>query len=189
MESMIRNYSEVRNQIKDGDILLYKGKGIFTSGLVPTLVQWVTRSTYAHAGVAAWWNNRLMVIEAIGSGVIANPISLSLKRYKATVEWFQYREEISDDVRRNMVKIAQEDLSKHYAIWRTVWFAIKILFVQKFEERDEIREENKYFCSQFVAHVYTSAGLDLKKLRADREMAPVDIAESPVLVRKDILQE
>jgi len=188
MKSMA-TYKEVRNQIKDGDILLYKGKGIFTSGFVPTLVQWVTGSPYAHAGIAAWWNDRLMIIEAIGSGVIANPISLSLERYKATVEWFQYREEISDDVRRNMVITAQEDLGKGYAIWKTVWFAIKILFLQKFEERDERREENKYFCSQFVAHVYSSAGLDLKKDRADGEIAPGDIAKSPVLVRKDILQE
>lgn len=188
MESIVK-YNEVRNQIKDGDILLYKGKGIFTSGLVPSIVQWVTRSPYAHAGIAAWWNNRLMVIEAIGSGVIANPISLSLKRYKATVEWFQYEEEISDDERRNIVRHAQEELGKGYAIWRTVWFAINILFIRNFEERDKRREENKYFCSQFVAHVYSSAGLDLKKNRADGEMAPMDIAQSRLLVKKETLQK
>ncbi len=188
MESTAK-YNEVRNQVKDGDILLYIGKGILTSGLVPSLVKRITGSPYAHAGIAAWWNDRLMVIEAIGSGVIANPISLSLKRYKATVEWFQCVKEISDDERCNIVRHAQEELGKAYAIWRTVWFAIKILFVQKFEERDKRREENKYFCSQFVAHVYTSAGLDLKKLRADREMAPVDIAKSPILVKKGTLQK
>jgi hypothetical protein len=188
VESTVK-YNEVRNQIKDGDILLYKGKGIFTSGLVPTLVQWVTRSPYAHAGIAAWWNNRLMVVEAIGNGVIANPISLSLRRYKATVEWFQYKEEISDDDRCNIVRIAQEDLGKGYAIWRTVWFAVKILFIRNFKGKNERREENKYFCSEFVAHVYTAVGLDLRRDRLDRDVTPADIAKSRLLVKKETLQE
>ncbi len=182
-------YKEFRNQIKDGDILLYKAKGIFTSGIVPTIVQLVTKSPYAHAGVAVWWNDRLMVVEAIGKGVITNPISLSLKRYKATVEWFQYKEKISDDDRRKIVSIAQKELGKPYAIFKAVWFAIKYLLDQKFEERDKIREENRYFCSHFVAHVYTSVGLDLKKLRGDEGIAPVDIAKSPSLVKKGLLQE
>ncbi len=188
MKAMAK-YNEVRKQIKDGDVLLYKGKGIFTSGIVPTLVQWVTDSPYAHAGIAARWNDRLMVIEAIGRGVITNPISRSLERYKATVEWFQCKKEIPDYVRCNMVKIAQEDLGKRYAILRTVWFAIKILFIRKFKKTDERREENKYFCSQFVAHVYTEAFRDLNELKADGEMAPADIAKSPLLVKKTTIQE
>ena len=73
-------YDEIRKQIKDGDIFLYKGKGLLRSGFIATLVQVVTRSPYSHAGMAVWWNQRLMVIEAIGNGVIVNPLSLSLER-------------------------------------------------------------------------------------------------------------
>jgi len=81
-------YDEIRKQINDGDVLLYKGKGLFRSGFIAAPVQIVTRSDYSHARIAAWWNDQLMVIEAVGNGVIVNPLSLSLKRCHATLEWY-----------------------------------------------------------------------------------------------------
>ncbi len=188
MEYKILKYHEARKHIKDGDILLYKGKGLFRSGFIPTLVQWVTRSPYSHAGIAAWWNDRLMVIEAIGSGVIVNPVSLSLERYRATVEWFSWGEEISDEKRREMILYAQKELGKGYAVFLAFWFMIKMLFVGRFNKRDRSRKEKYYYCSEFVANVYSHAGLDLKKGRSDRYMSPDDIARSPSLEPRGVLQ-
>jgi uncharacterized protein YycO len=188
MECKLLKYHEVRREIKDGDILLYKGKGLFRSGFIPTLVQWVTRSPYSHAGLAVWWNDRLMVIEAIGNGVIVNPVSLSLERYHAKVEWFSWKEEISDEKRREMILYAQKQLGKGYAVFLSFWFMIKLLFVGRFSKSDRSREERYYYCSEFVANVYTHVGLDLKKDRSDRYMSPDDIASSSRLVKKGVLQ-
>jgi hypothetical protein len=44
--------------------------------------------------------------------------------------------------------------------------------------------ENKLFCSQYVAQIYNSIGLDLKRNREDRFMSPGDIARSRLLERR-----
>jgi uncharacterized protein YycO len=188
MEPKLMKYHEVRREIKDGDILLYKGKGLFRSGFIPTLVQWVTRSPYSHAGLAVWWNDRLMVIEAIGNGIIVNPVSLSLERYHATVEWFSYKGEMTDEKRREMILYAQKQLGKSYAVLLAFWFMIKMLFGGTIDRSDRFKEEPSLYCSQFVAQVYRKVGLDLKKQRGDRYMSPDDIAKSTLLVPRGILK-
>jgi hypothetical protein len=188
MESKILKYDQVRREIKDGDVLLYKGKGLFRSGFIPTLVQWVTRSSYSHAAIAAWWNERLMVIEAIGKGVIVNPLSLSLERYHATVEWWCCKEEMPAEKRLEIILYAQKILGRNYAALLAFWFMIKMLFVGNFDKSDRFREETSLYCSQFVAQVYHKVGLDLKKGRSDRYMSPGDIAKSGPLVYRGTLQ-
>jgi hypothetical protein len=74
-------YTDVRQDIKQGDILLYKGRTF-----VSWAIKFFTRSEYSHAGIAAKWNDRLMVMEAIRKGVIVNPLRRSVKRYKGDVE-------------------------------------------------------------------------------------------------------
>ena len=187
MRSKRPKYLEVRREIKDGDILLYKGRGLFRSGFIPTLVQWVTRSSYSHAGLAVWWNDRLMVIEAIGNGVIVNPVSLSLERYHAKVEWFSYKGEMTDEKHREMILYAQKQLGKSYAVWLAFGFMIKMLFGAKMDRSDRFKEEPSFYCSQFVAQVYRKVGLDLKKERSDRYMSPDDIAKSSLLVKREDL--
>ena len=189
MELERLKYDEIRKQINDGDVLLYKGKGFFRSGFVATLVQIVTRSPYSHAGIAVWWNKRLMVIEAIRDGVIANPISLSLKRYHATVEWYSCNEEkISDEKRREMILYAQEELGKSFAVLLAFWFMIEILFIGRFSKSDRFHRENRYYCSEFVSNVYTRVGLHLERWRSDRYMSPDDIAHSNLLSPRGVLQ-
>jgi uncharacterized protein YycO len=189
MELKKLKYDEIRKQIKDGDILLYKGKGLFRSGFVATLVQIVTRSDYSHAGIVAWWNERLLVIEAIRQGVIVNPLSLSLERYHATVEWYSCKEEmISDEKRREMILYAQEELGKGFAVFLAFWFMINILFIGRFSKRDRFHREKRYYCSEFVSNVYTRVGLDLKRWRSDRYMSPDDIAHSNLLLLRGVLQ-
>jgi len=189
MELKKLSYDEIRSQIKDGDVLLYKGKGLLRSGFVATLVQIVTRSDYSHAGIAARWKNRLMVIEAVGNGVIVNPLSLSLERYHATVEWYSCKEEIiSDEKRGEMILYAQEELGKGFAVFLAFWFMIKILLIGRFSKSDRFHREKRYYCSEFVSNVYTRVGLDLKKERSDRYMSPDDIAHSNLLIPRGVLQ-
>ena len=59
-------YRTVRAAIHDGDILLFSGRKPFS-----LLIRVLTRSRYSHAGIAAWWGERLMVMEAGVGGVHA----------------------------------------------------------------------------------------------------------------------
>jgi hypothetical protein len=179
MESKILRYEEVRDQIRNGDVFMYKGKAIFSS-----IIRWVTRSPYSHAGMAVWWNERLMVMEAKGNGVVASPFSRSIGHYRGEVEWFSCVKEISDEDRLKMVIFAQEELGKSYGRWKAILLGIRTLFEWDLDKRDRMRLENKLFCSEYVARIYNSIGLDLKRKRSDRFMKPVDIANSSLLERK-----
>jgi len=179
MENKISRYEEVRLQIKNGDVIMYEGKS-----MVPKLVSWFTRSPYSHAGIAVWWNERLMVMEATMRGVRVMPLSRNIFKHKGKVEWFTSKQEISDEDRLRMVIFAQEELGKSFARWKAVLFGLKILLNRNLSRQDQLRMENKLFCSQYVAQIYNSIGLDLKKNREDRFMSPGDIARSPLMEKR-----
>ena len=179
MENKISRYEEVRLQIKNGDVIMYTGKKIFAR-----LISWLTRSPYSHAGIAVWWNERLMVMEAVMRGVTIAPLSRNICQHHGNVEWFTSKQEISDEDRLRMVIFAQEELGKSYARWKAVLFGLKILLNRNLNRKDQLRMENKLFCSQYVAQIYNSIGLDLKKNREDRFMSPGDIARSPLMEKR-----
>ena len=119
MKPRILRYEEIRDQIKNGDVLMYKGRGLISS-----IIRWATRSPYSHAGIAARWNERLMVLEAKGRGVVATSFSRNIKEYRGDVEWFSCVREISDEGRLNMVIFAQEELGKSYGRLKTIWLGL-----------------------------------------------------------------
>ncbi len=172
-------YDLVRPQIKNGDVLMFKGK--YRSSF---LIRWLTKSVYSHAGMAVWWNERLMIMEAVMSGVRVAPLSRNIYQHKGNVEWFSCKKETSEEDRLKMIIFAQEELGKSYARWKAVLFGVKVLFKRDLSEKDELRMENKLFCSQYVAQIYNSIGLDLKKNREDRFMSPEDIAKSPLMEKR-----
>jgi hypothetical protein len=179
MENKILKYNEARLQIRNGDVIMYTGKKI-----LPRLISWLTRSPYSHAGIAVWWNERLMVMEAVMRGVTIAPLSRNICQHHGNVEWFTCKKEISEEERLKMVIFAQEELGKNYARWKAVLFGLKILLNTNLSRKDQLRMENKLFCSQYVAQIYNSIGLDLKKNREDRFMSPGDIARSPLMEKR-----
>jgi len=179
-----RLYEEIRNQIKNGDILMYRGKS-----LESRIIMWATRSKFSHAGIAVWWNERLMVMEAIGNGVVVRPLSLSVQKYYGDVELYKVVEEIDDAGRQRMITFAQQELGKEYATWKAILLGLRILFQRNKERRDSLRRERQLFCSYYVAQIYNSVGRDLKQGVSDRFMTPGDIAESTCLKRIAILRK
>ena len=169
-------YEKYRNEILNGDILLYAG-----SGLLSKLIRWVTKSTYSHAGLAVWWNDRLMVLEAIGKGVVLTPMSKSVSHYKGQVDWYTSIKSIPKTKRLNMVQFAQQELGKEYSKWRLLLFGYILILGKDKDRRDELREENSLICSHYVAQVYNYGGVDLAKGVSDSFTSPRDIADSPEL--------
>ncbi len=177
-------YEDVRSSIRDGDVLMYRGRN-----LPSRLIQWATGSRYSHAGLAAWWNGRLMVLEAVGKGVVVTPLSANVRRYHGDVEWFTCVEDIPEPDRNRMIEFAQQELGKEYARWKAMKFGLRILFQKGEKQRDELRRARQLFCSQYVAEVYNSVGKDLKRGVSDRFMSPADVASSPLLKRAGALRK
>jgi len=171
-------YQDLRSQFKDGDILMFKGKGTLSS-----IIKWKTDSEYSHAGLTAWWNDRLMVLEAVGKGVEARPISYILKHYHGSIDYFRPKESvgIKDADRAEMITFAQEQLGKEYAKKQLVKFFFKLLFNGKMSKKDESGPVSRFFCSQYVSAVYQKAGFDLKINLSDKFTSPQEIAASPLL--------
>ena len=177
-------YDDVRSSIRDGDVLMYRGRS-----LPSRLIQWVTHSRYSHAGLAAWWNGRLMVLEAVGRGVVVTPLSANVRRYHGDVEWFTCVEEIPEADRLRMIEFAQQELGKEYTRWKAIRLGLRILFQKDRKQRDGLRRSRQLFCSHYVAEVYTAVGKDLKKGISDRFMSPADVASSPLLRRAGALRK
>ena len=75
-----QEYQIIRDTINNADVLMYKG-----TTLISRIIRKLTKSEYSHAGIVAWWNERLMVLEAVGKGVIVTPISSNISHYKGEV--------------------------------------------------------------------------------------------------------
>jgi len=176
-------YGDYRTAIRDGDVLLYEGLNVASR-----VIRWATRSRYSHAGIAVWWNERLMVMVAVGRGVSVTPLSSNIGHYHGHVQWFSTKEDLTADKRQLLVQFAQEELGKEYALWKAVLLGIYLLFKRNRDKKDELRREKKLYCSWYVAQIYNAAGLDLKKGVSDRFMTPEDIARSSLLVHKGPLK-
>ncbi|NIM16677.1 MAG: hypothetical protein GTO45_39770 [Candidatus Aminicenantes bacterium] len=178
------NYKDVRDDIKNGDILMYKGRKLFSK-----IIRLFTHSEYSHAGIAVWWNQRLMVLEAVGKGVVVTPLSRNICHYKGDVELFTYDGEISDDKRRVMVITAQKELGKSYAKWKLIWFGIKLFLKLKMDVPDKSSPISRFFCSQYVSMIYESNGIDLVIKKANKYTSPDDIVKSEKTVKKGIFKK
>ncbi len=175
------SYDAIRPHIKSGDVLMFTGKY-----WISAIIKLLTHSSYSHAGIVAWWNKRLMVMEADSKGVVVSRLSSKLDKYKGEVEWYVCRKEISDEDRKKMVDFAQEELGKSFAKWRALLFGWRVFFKKSLSKKDEFRRSNKLFCSHYVAEIYNHIGIDLKKNREDRFMSPRDIANSHQLEKKGV---
>lgn len=169
-------YQQYRNQMKDGDILLFKGKGWLSS-----IIKWKTNSSYSHAGIVLWWNDRLMVLEAVGRGVIATPISYNLTKYEGGIDYFRPSFDIEPDTRTAMAQFSQAQLGKEYDTGQLLKFGLKLMLGSKLSSSDRAQKAGQYFCSQYVADIYARHGLDLALGLSDDYTSPDRLAESEKL--------
>jgi len=130
-----------------------------------------------------------MVMEAVGKGVVVNPLSKNVRTYHGSVEWFTSVEAISPDDRLRMCAFAQQELGKEYALWRALVLGFRMLLQRDVEARDRRRREGRLFCSHYVAATYNAVRRDLKKGVSDRFMSPGDIASSTLLRRVGVLRK
>jgi len=174
------DYREARGFIKNGDILLYEGKGLISSIIMKVQKKFSKKRTvkgqYSHAGMVVWWNKRLMVLEAVGKGVFPTPLSRNIKHYKGRITI--WRASVSDSQRHKIIVFAQMEIGKEYHTLRLVLMFWKLIFGGA-DKKDEFRAENKLVCSQYVAAAYNVGGCDLRRNLADRFTKPNDIADSP----------
>jgi len=162
-------YDEEKEQIRDCDLFLFKGD-YRTSRLFSRL----NLSFYSHAAFVLRWGGRLMVLQAEEKGVETIPLSVCIGKYPGRVDWYKLKhDELKrwgvhdiDDALATVAAEGRADLGmkysyialmKNFAHWA---FNVKLL--------DPISPQGM-FCSQYVAHCFSRAGIPIGKSEEEEE--------------------
>lgn len=190
-------YADVRTSLRDGTVLLFRGRGIFSS-----LIQGAGRSPYSHAAILAWWGHRLLVVEAReGKGVRAVPLSAVLAEGHDVDAYDVRGLSPLGDERRVAVGEAISWLSTRYG-WRTIlriglsrllvplaWLppvgALRARWSRPLRDSRGLPTSG-LICSQLVGMTWRAAGVELVADVPDWDDAvvePGDLARSTRLER------
>lgn len=172
-------YRDVRETIRDGDIVLFRGKS-----WPSRVIRWITRSPYSHSGIVAWWNGRLMVLEAVPAGVLVSRLSRVVHRYSGNVELWTVDPTCETALcRSTALATAQRLIGKGYAKSKLLWIFWRMIRGQRTIDRDPEGDPVSFICSEYVSRVWREAGVDLAAHLSDAYTKPSDLARSPRLQR------
>lgn len=135
------DYASARPQIKSGDVLAWTHRGWKSfHDLQVQIVRIFTRSEYSHVGISWCVGDRVLVLEAVSSGVRLMPLSMSLPCYWIPLGvWSE-----------GIEKRALSQLGKPYSRWQAVLGGLGRL---------RIGADEFWQCAEYVA-----ATLGLKSL-------------------------
>lgn len=190
-EKKLQEYDgATRNQFEDGDILLLRG-----NFLTSRLFQRVTNSYYSHVALVARWSDRVMVLQAKQRGVVAVPLSKTIADYPGRVDWYRLKRPADaaqaggsasrasretdglpwDDAVGRAISNAKADLGVEYGWGNLLLNLWAWLFHVKL--RDSGVHPVGMFCSEYVQHCFSEAGIPLVDL-PDIVTFPKHIADS-----------
>jgi len=171
-------FSEVRDEIRDADLLLYRRWGLISSA---------GRGQYSHAAKAAWWDGDLFCLEIrelVGGRAVT--LESQLKRYPQRIDVFQVN---PDDRwpqydRAGAVRFMRRLAGCSYGWVNLLGTALLHLPLVRLLVRantdDEAVDHRPPFCSQAVAMAdRIGGGVDPVEHLADRLTEPNDLARSP----------
>lgn len=169
-------YQAYRKQINDGDVLCFSGRHWLSA-----FIRKLSHGSYSHAGLAFWWGDRLMVLQAEARpGVQALPASRAIAMYGGTVDWYPLAaEHRNPEFEKDITEEAMARLGDPYSILDLVRIGLHYLFGTGLPKAS--RSRHSFVCSQYVAHCYSKARLDLEPRRADIGTTPEDLASSRYL--------
>ena len=182
MKIVYKEYCEVRGQINDADIALFRPGWKPSSNMIAYFSH--KRSPYCHAAMVAWWHQRLFLLHTVqwrgGEGLA---LSQQVRDYPG--HWDIYR------VKKNRkfnsqaaVNAAIDTVGKDYG-----WYALAragithLPFIRGwFPPRKEDEENgNLEYCSSAVDSWVRKGGIDLCPNLAGKFTEPGDIANSDSL--------
>lgn len=174
--------SQQRSRICNGDLLLFRGTGIFSR-----MIRAAGRSQYSHAARAIWWDDLLFCCEVRElQGGRAVTLESQVKKYPGAIDVF----EVNPDRRwaeydrcgatRTMRRLAGCDYG-YFGVFKA---ALRHLPVWRFLIRPDMNDnrvtDQPPFCSQACAMADRIGGrVDPVPHLADRVTEPADLARSP----------
>ncbi len=179
-------YDQIRAELRDGDILLCAGRGVFS-----TMIQKATRSVWSHVGFIQRLDHvdRLMLLESVEPiGVRTVPLAKYLTDYDArgnaypggmvVIRHRDFESHATPAKLRRLTQYAVDQFGYPYDRSQIARMAARILAsVISFNRREHERIEanNAFICSEYVARCYEHIKLKVKWNRKGF-IAPADFA-------------
>jgi len=170
-------YREVRDQIRDSDLLLFRQRG---------LVAMAGRGKHGHAAMAAWWGDDLFLLETravVGSRAVT--CSSQVKRYSGRIDVFQVNpgNRWPEYDRAGAVRFMRRLAGREYGYVALLAAALLHLPILRILARpttdDTSVAARPPFCSDACAMAYRlGGGVDAVPYLADRLTEPADLARS-----------
>jgi hypothetical protein len=134
------NYSEYRNNIKNGDLLVWSpGKIRSFTDFYLKMVGVLLRTKYVHTGIALWTNDRLFSFEAN-----IPTVKLALLSDKNNF----YHIPLDLDWKDKYTEFAYKELGKRYDLIDLIKFLVGIR-----------NDEDSWYCSELTAKFYRDIGV------------------------------
>lgn len=174
-------YSQVRDQIQDGDVILFQGERQLS-----TLIRQFSHAAYSHAGLVLTWYGRRILVSAELPKTQALPLGLSVVGYPGRVDWYRLRP--ASRAALNVERLALEalvNLGVEYGastLFKLAGHFTLGLPTHKSGDAgsDESQAMRSLICSQYVSRCLRAGGVDLSG-QADIDTDPGEIARSPQL--------
>jgi hypothetical protein len=170
--------TEARPQISDGDLLLFRRRGLISTA---------GRGTHSHAAKAAWWGDDLFCLEVrewhggravtLESQVRKRPGRIDLFRANPLNRWPEYDRTSSTLLMR---RLAGCDYGYASVLAAAMLHLPFLRMVVRADVEDSAIDRRPPFCSQACAMVdRVGGGVDPVPHLADRLTEPADLARSP----------
>ncbi len=162
-----------RRRIKNGDVLLCSGSGIFS-----TIIQQFTDSIWSHVGFILRLDeiDRIMVLESVENiGVRTVPLSKYLNDYDskghpypggiAIIRHREFESRVNREALKRLSQFAVDLFGYPYDKDEIVKIAARIM-ASKIPFSDDayerIKQDREFICSEYVYRCYSSIGIEIK---------------------------
>lgn len=169
-------YGEARGAIADGDLLLWRGRG---------LIAIAGRGPWCHAELASWWNGDLFSLGMVRcGGGRAVLLSNLVRRQPGRIDVFRARRDRWPEWRPGLAVRAMRRLCGRqygsWGLWRAAMLHLPVVrwFARPATDDEAENGSGPMFCSQAVAYACRTAGVDPVPGLADRITEPADLARS-----------
>lgn len=199
-------YKQIRNQINEGDVLLFRG-----SGKISKIISAPSETTYSHVGLSSWINGYSNtdkgILECVefreGKGgravnlsqyVKLRPNEIDVYRPSSRIEKITFNDK-TQETQSEWIKFDGKQVTRTMRKmtglpygWKRIWWMAKhkLLIFRIFVDKeslmnDELNAVVYPVCSTATAHSFNTTGYDLVHNRSDEATEPGDIAKSTIL--------
>ena len=173
-----RAYADVRGEIRDADLLLFRRRNWYTR-----LISVAGRSPYVHAAMAGWWKDRLMCVEMTSGGGRAQLLSNIVERWPGACDVYRANAARRRFSRQRTLAAMIAITGKPYGRLNLGRAALLHLPIFRFLVPPDTDDGETTgwppFCSQAVSMACRAGGVDPVPNLADRLTEPADLARSP----------